>query len=415
MLSARSLQPTPTWVAGLGFFLSFLIVAWQPFEGGPRVPAALLALLGIWVLYKFPLHRSPLYQPVSLVFALLIVPAFLSLLSPLASKDSLVMAVSLLAYWMFAVGMTWTLSSRVMRDRLMRWLSLFYAFLVVDGVIQVIFGVDLLGVPYGPDFKEGRLLGPFDQHRYYGYFLAVLAPVVFWRFVADRPFAVAVALAVVALLITLGGSRSVLWMYVIGVVYMAWHFPRLRLYLLIAAVASAIAIVVAHPWSPIIQIQVAKFASFADRDTFDAFNTLLTDRLYIWHTALQMWADNLWVGIGGKNFSEVYVQYAQLEGDPYRVAPVSHAHHMYLGIAAEAGLIGLTGLLAIVYLLFNWYWASSEEVRLRARPWVGALLSFSFPLHSQPVLFKVWWFPFVVLILVMYINEVRAVASDDSE
>ena len=92
-------------------------------------------------------------------------------------------------------------------------------------------------------------------------------------------------------------------------------------------------------------------------------NFAVLERMAHWQSALSMWTDNPWLGVGIGNYEPVYPRYA-LPLWPY---PLGHAHNYYLNIAAETGLLGLLAYLtlwgaALVYAwraargATGWYW-----------------------------------------------------------
>jgi O-antigen ligase len=92
-------------------------------------------------------------------------------------------------------------------------------------------------------------------------------------------------------------------------------------------------------------------------------NFAVLERMAHWQSALSMWSDNPWLGIGIGNYEPVYPRYA-LPLWPY---PLGHAHNYYLNIAAETGVFGLASYLvlwmaALVYAwraarrATGWYW-----------------------------------------------------------
>ena len=68
--------------------------------------------------------------------------------------------------------------------------------------------------------------------------------------------------------------------------------------------------------------------------------------------ALLAWADHPVIGVGPGQFPQYYRQYAEVVG--IRVlARDREAHNLYLGMAAELGIIGITVFLVILGLTFR--------------------------------------------------------------
>jgi O-antigen ligase len=81
----------------------------------------------------------------------------------------------------------------------------------------------------------------------------------------------------------------------------------------------------------------------------------LNDRLLWWRSALAMFFDNPFTGVGWGNFSDLYLAYRPAQG-----LNSSYAHNIFLQTAAETGLIGALGLAA---LLFNFFTYKGTEAR----------------------------------------------------
>lgn len=66
-------------------------------------------------------------------------------------------------------------------------------------------------------------------------------------------------------------------------------------------------------------------------------NFAVLERMAHWQSALGMWTDHPWLGVGAGNYEANYAQYAL----PQWPLALGHAHNYYLNIAAEAGILGL--------------------------------------------------------------------------
>jgi len=72
-------------------------------------------------------------------------------------------------------------------------------------------------------------------------------------------------------------------------------------------------------------------------------NFAVLERMAHWQSALDMWRDRPWLGVGIGNYEPVYARYA-LPLWPYALG---HAHNYYLNMAAEAGVLGLMAYLVL--------------------------------------------------------------------
>lgn len=91
----------------------------------------------------------------------------------------------------------------------------------------------------------------------------------------------------------------------------------------------------------------------------DDVKTVSDQRWYIWRGAIGMFQDKPIAGYGLGTFKDVYNgQYKMATAEK---VDYSHAHNMYLHIASEAGVIGLTGLL--VLYLYTLYYGGKLYIR----------------------------------------------------
>jgi O-antigen ligase len=73
-------------------------------------------------------------------------------------------------------------------------------------------------------------------------------------------------------------------------------------------------------------------------------NYASVERLAHWESALDMWRDHPWVGVGFGNYQTVYGAYAL----PKWPMALGHAHNYYLNVAAETGLLGIAAYLILI-------------------------------------------------------------------
>ncbi len=382
--------------------LGLMLVAWQPFISGARLPSLLLFLLGAWMLWRKRIDFQALaVKRMGLLFLLLLIPILLSLPGSFDPKGSLSVAALLPLFYVVGLALLQGLSTPAGREWLQRWLLVVLLIWLGDGYIQFAFGRDLLGVPMNAD---GRILGPFADNLHLGFFLAVLLPAILWRLAAERPRQALLIIALTSFIVGMNGARSGVLMLVLACITLLPRFTTWR-YRALMAMALTSALVAALLFSPVISEQVKRLANLGNQteaSLFQQLNGVLSGRVIIWETAWQMIRDRPLTGVGAKAFAEAYDRYVTRAEDPFRYPRgvyVYHAHQMYVSVAAESGMIGLAGLIAVIGLCAAWYCRAPPERRRQAAPFAAPLAVIAFPLQSQPVLYTIWWFPIVLLLL----------------
>jgi O-antigen ligase len=86
-------------------------------------------------------------------------------------------------------------------------------------------------------------------------------------------------------------------------------------------------------------------------------NFAVLERMAHWQSALGMWTDKPWFGVGIGNYEPVYARYAL----PQWPLPLGHAHNYYLNIAAEAGSVGLVTYLLLWGLALRLAWLAARS------------------------------------------------------
>lgn len=86
-------------------------------------------------------------------------------------------------------------------------------------------------------------------------------------------------------------------------------------------------------------------------------NFAVLERMAHWQSALAMWNDHPWLGVGIGNYEPLYYDYAL----PLWPLPLGHAHNYYLNIAAETGIIGLAAYLILWAAAFVVTWRATRQ------------------------------------------------------
>jgi O-antigen ligase len=387
----------------VGALLALLIVAVMPnfglkYGASPALPAALLALLGGWLLWKerAALFAAPAARRLTLVFVLLLVPVLISIPASYRPRYSASVAGMLVVYYFTGLALVRVLRGDAERTWLAKWITIVLVFWIADSVIQYLFGVDLFGVPRGGD---QRVLGPFQDSLRQPLLLALLLPVGLWVLQRRGVLPAMLFLVAAGFIAALGAVRGVLVMLVLVAAGFYLRLPRWR-FKLPAMLLALVAVVIAIGLTPALKERMTRFADIRELN-FETVDHLLSYRARIWETAGHMLAARPLTGVGVGGFEKAYPEYATRPDDPYRdgTARVHHAHHVFVAIAAEAGLPGLLGLIAALVLGVYWYRRASSARRDQAWPYAFGLVVYFFPVNTQPPLYHGnWLFPLILLL-----------------
>lgn len=388
-------------------YLSTMLVSsiiWsQPFAGGPRVTTLILMLLGLYVLAKklFPITDSRL-KKFTVLLALFWMPAVLSLIGSYNHQASVKFIIALPFFIPFAAGLLYLIDNHVDKKLLFNMLLAVCLFWIADGVIQLIIGHDLFGIP--PRDGE-RIVGPFAYHLRLSLFLAITLPLILSKLESFNWPWLPSYLAFVVFIIMLSGVRTDLLTALIAIGLYIIIKKRMKLTLMILPLVFIGGILASH-YSGIAESKLKTSSGIPH--SYSQWNQASSYRLDIWLTAWNMYLAHPIIGVGTQAFTEAYDEYKT--PDNYfnqQTNPISHAHHPAISIAAETGSIGLIGLLTFIWLIYQWG-AKSLNKNMWAIPWLQILILIFFPIQSMPLLFSFWWFPVVAMTILYYLAEIEA-------
>ena len=380
------------------FILTFMVMAWAPFFGGPRLFSFLLALVGIGLLWKQrdTIFQQPAVRRLAFIFLLLWIPILISLPGSYDVKGTLVVACLMVLFFPMGVVLVHVFRDTRLREQLAFWITLLLIFWVVDGLVQFIFGQDLFGFPirYGR-----RIVGIFRDNVHLGVYLATLTPLLVLTLLKRSRLLAAVMITLAAIAVLLSGTRTTWVMFTIACALLMYVIPFRHRILALGTTAGIICIAIVVAFSPIVKTKFDQTVSGFEW-SYDTIDKLLTHRLKIWDTATRMANARPLTGVGVQAFREAYEQFEREPGTFRKSTgfPVNHAHQAYISVWAESGYPGLLGLVAIWGLLLRWYFSTPREQRRQALPYAIGLVAAMFPLNSQPVMYSGWWFPVLLLL-----------------
>lgn len=387
----------------VGVYLSTLLVSalfWaQPFSGGPRIPTVLIILLGVFFLVKGKITFSDQrLRRFMIILMLFFVPAVLSLLNSYDRDGTLKLIFILPLFIPFAAAVLHLIDKKNVPKLFYSLILIVSAFWIFDGIVQLISGYDLFGVPPWPG--DGvRIVGPFAQHLRLSLFLSITMPLVLFRLKDSGWIWTLAYLAFVLFIILLSGVRTDLLTALIAIGLYIVSNKKMRMLLALIPLLFVVGLLASNN-STISDSKLKTFSAFPN--TYQEWNTLSSYRLDIWLTAKNMFVENPVIGVGAKGFSDAYDDYAT-ENNFFNSETVFHAHHPIISIAAETGTIGLLGLFTVFILLYRWGRSTLARNGLLANPWFQILILMFFPIQSMPLLFTLWWFPVVALVILFYL------------
>lgn len=386
-------RPSAEASAGL---LGLMLLAWQPFWSGARLPTLLLVMLAVWMLLRKRIDfGASATRRLGQVFLLLGVPMLLSIPQSFDRQASLYVALTLGLFYLVGLGLLHGLRTDKRRAWLLRWLLVLLMAWTADGYVQYLFGQDLFGHAMTPD---RRIVGVFADNLHLGLFLALLLPAALWPLAQRQPLKVLAIAAAAGFVVAMSGSRSSLLLLLLGCALLLTQLDRryrLPLTLAVLAIGASVAVL-----SPAITQRVQAIAQTpSSASAFERIDIALSNRLTIWRHAAAMVADRPLTGVGAGAFAKAYSHYAPPDDLFLTQQKIYHAEQMYVSVAAESGLPGLAGLIAAIALCAAEFLRAPPERRRQAAPFAAPLAMIAFPLQSQPVLYTIWWFPVVLLLL----------------
>ena len=120
---------------------------------------------------------------------------------------------------------------------------------------------------------------------------------------------------------------------------------------------------------------------------------MLVSRWAVWTTAVNIWIDHPIFGVGVANFVNFYPDYSG------RTDGLMHAHNIFLNMAAERGILGLTAFVLVLVMLFRALMRAVKYAGSRTEQAlvVGVIATFlGYLAHS---LFEVSYYDYKILLL----------------
>ena len=375
-----------------------------PVGRSSELPVAIMAIWGIWKVATTysSLVKLPQLRYFTLLFLLIWLPVVFSYPDSANSDQTLRVAISTLRFYFAGLFIIATFAETPISALVSRIISWLVLFLLFDGLIQVIFGIDLFGYPY----PDGRINGPFGENLKLGLIVALLSPfVLFSSNRINRVPGVAV-LGLLLLITLLSGSRAswvMLAVSIAGYLYLELRSNRKRaltyiVLLTILLPVGSLGIYLRSDYAKQ-RVDTTLLLFEGNRASIDfAFSS----RLPIWEAAVDMLANHPLNGIGARSFRDVYFDYAA-DNDPFRNTDMTptHPHQIFLEVGAETGVIGLASLLVFYTLLFGRLFKARIN-NPASGPFAVTLLVALFPLNTHLALYSSFWGMIIWLLIALF-------------
>ncbi len=331
---------------------------------GPFMPDLIVSITGIiFIIITIKQKEFKYYK--SKVFVLLSIFNIYLIINSLLSENIILSLESSLFYFrfIFLILSIWYAIENY--NKFIKYFTnifiITFALITFDAYFQFFTGQNLLGYSY-----NDRLSGIFNDELILGSYLSRLLPLLFALLIlSNKNFSIFLGIIFIFLIdvvIYLSGERLaffnlILFTLIIFILVEKWKFVRL-----ISFVISLLIIFIISINSNVIydRMILKTFKQITEKNqTFAEKNqtSVIAENKYrifsIEHentylTAYKIFKDNVFFGVGPKNFRE----YCKKEKYNYKFGCRNHPHNMYLQLLSETGIVGFIPVL-ILFIYLN--------------------------------------------------------------
>ena len=390
-------------------------------------PLAIMAITGIYLLIKHykTITSSIQFRWFLVLFSCLWIPTLVAL----PDAEVIRSASSAGRYILYPLMAAFILFFFAKNNKLQK--VVFYGacvvciFFCVDGLVQYVFGRNLIGFPYDGQRLNGM---SFPKYRL-GTVLSVMSPLLFElvRIHAPRYKILWLALPLLVVIILLTATRSSWFMFAVAVfvyaLYMMRLYPWNKLLRIFSVALTLIAVIGYAAYNTKQVKQRVDSALLMFKGDYENIDKATSYRLSLWATAWTMGTQNYINGVGVRayRFEKVYSKYAgekdfylnrhkaniaahkskspDAPSPEFRAQP--HPHQIFLEIFAETGLVGLVGYLLFWILSFKFIRTVKPEYASDVIPWFLVLIAAINPVNFHMAFYGHYWSSFIMLILMI--------------
>lgn len=204
---------------------------------------------------------------------------------------------------------------------------------------------------------QPRIAGPLGDPNFFAQILLIVVPIALalaWNERSGRLRTLALSSAgVIVTAIVLTYSRGA-GLAMACQALLLWATSRRRLRLAAVTAIIAVVFITALPANFTRRLTTVRQLMPGEQTALHPDSSFEARKLFT-QTAWQMFLDQPLLGVGAGNYTEYFDEYAERVGSAVRFSSIRKAHYphnLYLEIAAESGLIGLSLFMAIVLTSF---------------------------------------------------------------
>ncbi|GAB4479247.1 MAG: hypothetical protein Kow00124_24620 [Anaerolineae bacterium] len=346
-------------------------------SGLPSINQIVVLLVALGVLFNRVLIRRQGFE-IKRTELLLLLFGIIAALTALVARDRVVVltwAFDFAKDFIILLGILYSMDN-IQDWRRAAWFLLgTAALLALLGVYQVVTG------NYGQTFMgfanthyqnvtavdyETRLTGPLDDPNYYGQIMVAVLPLAIYRVLDARKLWVRLLAAAIAFLI----GFAIIYSYSRGaflatafVLFLMLLERRIKAVHLVPLALLGLVIFLSLPTT--YKGRLLSLANLTTEGETGVYSDRsLRGRTSELRTALLMWSEHPFLGVGMHNYVINYQDYARRIGLEYRAEP-RQAHSLYFEVLAEMGIIGFTVFSAFLVTLFRELGRVRRSIRLR--------------------------------------------------
>lgn len=294
----------------------------------------------------FTIARTPLNLP----FALIILVSIVSFVNSVSMRASLQGIVKLLKYGFLIIIIAGEIKDRKHFVRIL-WsvfLGLFSS--SMDGIYQLIYGVDLYRHnPYDSIIGLKRLKAAFPHTNIFAGYLALIipacVPLILYYFKGKK--------RLILLIIAILGSFCLIFTFCRSAIIGVW------LVLLLMGILRKDKIIIALTFIFLVAGSLLAPNTIKDwaKTTHSVGEFLFNkDRFVLYETSFNMIRHHPLAGVGVNTYVLNYQKYKLRDTSPETAGSRWYAHNSFLQMASEIGILGLGIFIWLLYLLFSKWW-----------------------------------------------------------